>query len=107
VAKIICPCGNVLSDNSDLLYYKARYIPDQLWNEFTVRVDEAIEQSGPSQQEKAKACMDIRELHLTMFRDIFQCPDCGTLLFEDRNRMQHNFSQSPQGNKLLLKVNKN
>ncbi|MDQ3235719.1 MAG: hypothetical protein M3Q07_28245 [Pseudobdellovibrionaceae bacterium] len=63
MAKVLCSCGTVLSDNSSGHYYKGRCIPDLRWDEFWVAVDSAIETSGPSPKEKEAACMALYSIH--------------------------------------------
>lgn len=101
MASIVCSaCNRSMSDNSDSLYYKARYIPDAAWDSFWDEIDAAIEQSGPSAREKEEACMKLR--NLSLFRSMFQCPDCGNLIAEDSDRKHHEFKPSGSTNNNLF-----
>ncbi len=67
MSKVVCECGHVLSDNTDYISYKARFIADQDFFDF---LDE---------EEKAhKQGQQIYTGHY--FGEIFQCPDCSNLI---------------------------
>ncbi|WP_299223540.1 hypothetical protein [uncultured Aquimarina sp.] len=81
--KIECTCGNIISDSSDYIMYKGRFIPDRNWDDFWDAIDFAIEKSGPSEKEKEDACMKLRMMRV--FDSILECIECGKLFVDDEN----------------------
>jgi hypothetical protein len=63
--KYRCRCGNLISDNTDNLPYKARFVADQDWEEF-VTLMESPEGSAHR-----------------LIKHIYQCPSCGRLQIEN------------------------
>lgn len=63
-----CDCGEGrFITATDNLSYMAHFIPDQEHDMFSGMVDDAIEKSGPTPKDKARACMEWRKytmLHL-------------------------------------------
>ena len=66
--KFQCHCGQTIADQTDELYYKARYVADQDWNDFL----ESKASSGG---------LDWRYA-----RHIYQCSNCGRLYVERPDR---------------------
>jgi len=62
--KFKCICGNVLSDSTDDIPYKARLVADEDWNEFTT------------------SCESPQGYDWRLVTEIYQCPNCGRLRFE-------------------------
>ena len=100
MAHVKCSCGKVMSDNSDNLYYKVRYIPDCYWNDFWIKIDDAIEKTDNDPKSKEAACMSLR--YLKYFRSMFQCPDCGCLFIDDKEGKIHRFKPEPENDKYLF-----
>ncbi len=63
--KMRCPCGSLLSDNSDDLPHKGRLIADQDWNRFT------------------ESCERPVGYDWRLTRHIYQCSKCGRINFDD------------------------
>jgi len=80
--KIACECGSLLHDGADNLPHKAHLIPDREWNRFWDAIDDAVEKSGPTANEKEVACMRLRSQSFG-HRRLWQCPACGRLYIED------------------------
>ena len=78
-----CKCGQVIKDISDAHYYKACYISDKNWFPFWDAIDEAIEKSGATPQDKEKACMELRKKRI--YKTMYQCFNCGRLYINDKN----------------------
>ncbi|WP_459477406.1 hypothetical protein [Clostridium saccharoperbutylacetonicum] len=79
MSKVVCECGSVLSDNTDYISYKARFIADQDFFDFLDEEKKAHKQGG-----------EIYTWHY--FGDIFQCPDCGNLIvFSADNEQRFDF----------------
>ena len=65
MAKVHCKCGYVLSDSTDHISYKARFIADQDFYDFCDTVEQ-----------EAKVPIDACKF----FGDIFQCCECNNLM---------------------------
>ena len=87
--KINCECGCQILDIADNQSTKALYIPDKAWNGFWDAIDDAIEKSGPTPEDKEKAVMSVRQMSL--FRTMWQCPECGQLFIDDQDCKVHTF----------------
>ena len=81
--EIECECGYRIYNKTDNLPFKAKYIPDTLWDSFWDLIDYAIEKTADDPAEKDIACMSLR--YLDYFRDIFQCLNCGQIYIEDES----------------------
>lgn len=68
MSKIQCVCGNIISDNTDFIVYKAHFIADQDY--FDLR--DEIENKDYSEQNKS---------FLKYFQNIFQCSLCQNVIF--------------------------
>ncbi|MGL6094416.1 MAG: hypothetical protein ACRC7O_01270 [Fimbriiglobus sp.] len=84
-----CECGFTFLSSTDNLSYMAHVLPDQSFDEFSGRVDDAIESSGPSPEDKCRACMGWRAFHLPK---AWQCRNCGTLYVEAADGQRHRFA---------------
>jgi hypothetical protein len=73
--KFGCQCGRTIYDILDGVSYKAHCIRDRDWNALWNAIDDAVEKSGPTAQEKEAACVGLRVPHLSLA--MFQCPYCG------------------------------
>jgi hypothetical protein len=99
--KIKCLCGNLIVDQTDELPTKAHYISDRHWFQFLESIDDAIEKSGPSPQEKEKACNNVRKTN--SFRSMWQCSECGRIFIDDKNYQLHIFKpESVETNKEIF-----
>ena len=67
MAKILCQCGRILSDSTDNIPYKARFIADQDFFSFFDEVESECPHEEPT-------------MTWRYFGDIFQCPDCNNLM---------------------------
>jgi len=65
--KMRCLCGSIISDNTDFISYKARYLADQDWEDFLIS---ELPAGG-------------HDWSLT--RTMYQCVDCGRLLLQGIN----------------------
>lgn len=84
-----CNCGNRISDTTDYLSYKGYVISDQDEFDFLDEIDRAIEQSGPSAEDKESAAMNVRRLWGDLTRTVYQCPECGTIYMNnDKNQLR-------------------
>lgn len=52
--KFLCECGHPIYDQTDYLPYKAHVISDQDWFNFLDTIDDAIEKTGPTPEDKEK-----------------------------------------------------
>jgi hypothetical protein len=84
--KYKCLCGEIITDNTDCLYYKARCIADQDWDDFL----------------ESKLVDGGHDWRLT--RTIYQCPKCGRLQFErhDGQLVFFKLEKETEENKKLL-----
>ena len=73
MSKIKCLCGNLISDNTDFISYKARFIADQDY--FDLR--DEIENRDFYKQNAA---------FIKYFQEIFQCSECQNVIFLSQNR---------------------
>jgi predicted SprT family Zn-dependent metalloprotease len=90
--KILCGCGERILDQTDGLRDKAHFFADQDWESLMDSIDAAIEKSGPSPQEKERACMDIRSLIVRLGRLGYQCSACGSLYLTNRKKDLERFT---------------
>ena len=67
MSKILCRCGGLIVDQSDMNRSKARFIPDQDYDDFMEVLDQ------PDSIEKRKV------IHHA-FHELFQCPECSSLI---------------------------
>lgn len=98
-----CECGQRIHDNTDYLSYKGYLMSDQDQFDLLDEIDDAIEKSGPSASDKEEAAMRIRSLTSTLFKTVYQCPNCGNLFIDnDHDRSLEMFRGANQVNKNLL-----
>lgn len=97
-----CECGQRIHDNTDHLSYKGYLISDQDQFDLLDEIDDAIEKSGPSPEEKEEAAMRIRSLVSDLFKTVYQCPNCGNLFFDTDTSRLEMFRGANQINKNLL-----
>ncbi|MGV3611403.1 MAG: hypothetical protein ACO1N0_10665 [Fluviicola sp.] len=67
MSKIYCECGGVIFDQSDMNRWKARFIPDQDYDDFMEVLDQ------PDSIEKRKVIHHV-------FHELFQCSECSALI---------------------------
>ena len=100
--KIECECGYEIYNKTDNLPFKARYIPDTLWDSFWDLIDYAIEKTGNDPVKKDIACMSLRNLNY--FRDIFQCSNCARIYIEDESYQIHLASETTQKHMFRFRI---
>lgn len=79
--KFTCTCNAEVID-ADNQPNKAHVLPDQDLYGFLEAIDRAIEQSGPSAEDKERACMEIRTLFSRLSFPVWQCEQCGCVSFD-------------------------
>ncbi|BFT69364.1 hypothetical protein [Paenibacillus sp. P36] len=105
--KFLCECGHAIYDQTDYLSYKAYLISDQDWFNFLDEIDDAIEKTGSTTEEKEKALMRVRSLAINLTKLVYQCDECGNIFFNNsynsspQLEMFRSCSDNP--NKILLK----
>ncbi|MFE6078236.1 hypothetical protein ACFVQB_27650 [Paenibacillus sp. NPDC057886] len=99
-----CNCGNRISDITDYLSYKGYVIADEDQFDFLEEIDRAIEESGPSPKEKEDALMKVRRLWGDLTRSVYQCPECGTVYFDNHKNELKGFTRGDENtDKTLLR----
>ena len=86
MSKIVCRCGNILSDNTDRISYKGHIISDQEYFDLFDLADEMIESNVSCREDLAmtfRRNIGFGETSYIRLRDIFQCPLCGRILVEN------------------------
>jgi hypothetical protein len=69
-----CSCGEfAFLCSTDNRSYAAHLIPDQDWDLFWGAIEDAIEKSGPSERDKADACIAARGYRARMLWQCFKC----------------------------------
>ncbi|MCU0494734.1 MAG: hypothetical protein MUD01_24370 [Chloroflexaceae bacterium] len=93
--KIYCECGHIISDQTDYISYKARFVADQDYFDLQEAVEmhikelvAAITGSPPEQRSTAAAAEEMVEnvydtIRSYMRRAIYQCSACGRLFVDD------------------------
>ena len=84
--KIRCECGEIISDQTDYLPYKAHFISDQDWFGVFDAIDRIISDVAAGRMTTDEAQMAVRRTHLTASRQMYQCSKCGRLLLDDLQR---------------------
>lgn len=101
--KVICTCGNVLTDSTDGIPYKGYFMADQDWFAFLDRVDSAIESNHRNRE---KVIYELRAYIVHVLgRNIYQCPECGRLYMDDVKHQLHEFVPVGPLDHCLLKSN--
>lgn len=72
----LCPCGNDIHDTSDCLSYKASIIADQDYEDLW----EILEKAEKPHTDKMDIATEVMRL---LRRNMYQCPKCGRIFFED------------------------
>ena len=67
MAKIACKCGGTIFDQSDMNRWKARWMPDQDYDDFLDVVDKPDS-------------IDKRSVLQRVFHEVFQCSECSSLI---------------------------
>jgi hypothetical protein len=86
-----CKCGRLFLNSTDNRSYVAQYITDQNYDDFSDVIDDAIEKSGESKQEKESACMEWRKFAMP---HIWQCHICSSLYVKDYKGNRYHFTPS-------------
>ena len=101
--KIHCECGQMISDNTDYISYKAWFVADQDFYDLLDAVDggiaqlaERIRQSSTNAaavaQHVKQVCSNVRDLVWKYAgRVLYQCPGCARLYVDDRARQSQVF----------------
>ncbi len=87
--KIHCKCGYTISDGTDNLSHKGHLIPDKKWHDLWDKIDNSIEKSGPSPEEKEASCVKLRSVRWA--RIVYQCSSCSRLYLHDQQNQLHIF----------------
>ncbi len=78
--KIVCPCGNIISDNTDSMRHKGHLTPDQdlyaVWDGIDEQV---IDRVATGDMPIEDAYMVSREIMRSTTRSMYQCFACGRL----------------------------
>lgn len=85
LAKVVCECGSVISDSTDLISQKARFIADQDFFDYLDEVE--------------KEYLNQKSFHTwRYFGDIFQCSNCGNLMIYSADyKQRYDFRPINQG----------
>jgi hypothetical protein len=130
MGKLGCQCGNVMSDVSDNLPYKAQLVPDQYFYDFFERIESAIKdlieatRNGKREEWVMKNFnfppypLDLRDeqmisdifgkYYFDLKKDIFQCEKCGRIHIEkERNHFVSFLPEDDRWRDILSKRNAN
>ena len=83
--KIICRCGNILSDSTDNLPYKRYIISDKEQFKMYDFVDELIETDNTQRESLMmmfRKNVSIGKSYIRL-KEVYQCPQCGRILIEN------------------------
>ena len=86
--KIQCACGHLIVDQTDGLKHKGHLIADVHWFNFWDAVDAAIAETDEALKEQAS--MPLRRQKI--FRQVWECTQCGKLYVDDKNSRLISFS---------------
>ncbi len=87
--KMRCECGEIISDQTDCLPYKAHFIADQDWFGVFDTLDQIVANVAAGRMTADDAQTAVRRAHVTASRQMYQCGKCGRLLVAD---LKHNMS---------------
>ncbi len=91
--KIECTCGHLIVDQTDALKHKGYVVSDVHWFPFWNAVDQAVEETDETQTERA--CMQLRQQRV--FKQAWECTQCGKLYFDSHNGQLVSFSPDSGG----------
>jgi|GEM_PF-943533 len=86
MGKILCTCGQIIVDQSDLIRNKAHVIADQDYMDFFDEVEE-------------KGFMEMTNKAVKYFNEIFQCHNCNSLLVFRQDINEYTFFTPEDKNK--------
>ena len=89
--KLECECGKLIVDQTDFLSFKGYLISDQDYFGYLEAIDEVIEKTGSTKNDKEKACMAVRSLNGQLFKITYQCSDCGSIYISDSDGNFHQY----------------
>lgn len=89
--KFNCSCGVLIVDSTDDLPHKGHVVPDQEWFATFDALDELIDATAEARMSREHAYQRVRELLSSSARLVWQCPGCGRLYLDDRNRQLQGF----------------
>lgn len=84
MSKIICKCGQILSDSTDQLRYKGYIISDKEYFNMFDFADQLIESDCPQKDNLAMTFrhnISVGNSYIRL-KEIFQCPLCGRIMIE-------------------------
>lgn len=90
--KMRCECGEIITDQTDNLPYKAHFIPDQEWFGMFDAMDRVITDVAAGRTSTEDAHLAILRAHLAASRHMYQCRKCGRLIVADRQRNMNIYS---------------
>lgn len=96
----LCRCGNTIHDTTDYLSYKASLLSDQDCFDY---IDE-IERYVIDKTLDENACMDhiMHTESRYLWRNIYQCSQCGRIFIEDKAGKLYSFAPEGTEDKRLL-----
>lgn len=103
--KFKCKCNHIIVDQTDCLPYKGYVIPDKEWFNFLDAIDDGIEKSGPSAEEKEEALMKVRRMAIRISKLAYQCNNCGRLYVSDGSGELHEYKSASEAvSKVILDI---
>lgn len=101
--KYPCPCGHEIYDGPENNPNKGHLIADQDWFRLLDAIDTAIAGNHLTAKDKEAACMSVRYLIGDISRAMWQCPECGRLWINDRERQHQEFAPATEAGKKILR----
>jgi hypothetical protein len=106
--RVRCECGEMITDGTDGLPYKAHFIPDEDWFGIFEAMDKVLVEVREGRLAMNDAQMAVRRLHLVASRKMWQCTNCGRLLVSDPRRHLNTYQPiSDAESKEILKSDEN
>ncbi|PWU09791.1 MAG: hypothetical protein C5B50_26710 [Verrucomicrobia bacterium] len=87
--KMRCECGEIISDNTDYLPYKAFLIADEDWFGVADAIDEITSEVASGRTTILAAETAVRVVLNKKSRTMYQCSKCGRLLVADWQHNRH------------------
>ncbi len=95
--KLHCECGNLITDSTDSLPWKANLLPDQEWFAVLDMMDDIIEKVASGGMAAEAGMMALRGAHGSATRTAWQCAHCGRLMVEDHDHQIHQYVPATGG----------
>ena len=86
--QFVCQCGYCFHDNTDNQFFKASLIAEQDVDEFT----EIVHKAERPHRNHMEIYFDLWNL---MGKNIYQCPECGTIYIDDFNEEHRLYGFTP------------